>query len=221
MNPPNSQTIEQALFDRMGISLEEALATGTDVLDEKVAAAAQRGVDVESRAEGMAQLLEKLSQPETINSALQLLDLLPRLVPIIRTLEQLPDILATVMDVLEDYQQQFADQGVDVEAALSNGLKSALWLGNQVDSEHLKRMGELLSSEILNADALHVIDSAARSLSSTQSDICEERSPNRIGMMGLWAALRRPEIQRSLAFAVRFGECFGKNLDAQQDESSG
>ena len=32
-------------------------------------------------------------------------------------------------------------------------------------------------------------------------------------MLGLLTALRNPEIQRSLAFAVEFGKCFGKNLD--------
>ena len=173
------------------------------------------GIDLEERATNVSTLLEHLSKPETVSAAVKVLEVLPRLVPLIETLDRLPDILATLADVVEDYQQQCAEDGIDIESALANGLKSALWLGSQVDAEHLRRMGELLGSEILNEDAIHVVDSAARSLSAAQADLCKTETTNRVGMFGLLGALRNPKIQRSLAFAVRFGECFGNNIDAK------
>jgi len=32
-------------------------------------------------------------------------------------------------------------------------------------------------------------------------------------MFGLVGLLRNPDIQKSIAFAAKFGECFGKNMD--------
>ena len=79
MNQSDAHTMEQVLLERMGVSVEDAVATGTDVLDEKVAAAAESGIDVEQRFESLGTLLEKLTQKETVTALGQLLDNLPQL----------------------------------------------------------------------------------------------------------------------------------------------
>lgn len=213
MTESNSQTFEQVLVERMGVTLEAALATGADVLDEKVAAAAQSGIDVEARLTGLGQLLEKLSEPSTVTALAELLDRLPKLAQMAKFAEDIPDILATIGDVLDSYQQRCAAQGIDVEKAITNGLHAALFLGSQVDNEHLQRIGDLLGSDILNPHAVKVVDNAAKSLTNAQQNVCDSMS-KRIGVFGLLGALRDPEIQRSIAFAIQFGKCFGKNLDA-------
>ena len=40
LNGTKSQTIEQVLFERMGVSVEDAFATGADFVDETVSKAA-------------------------------------------------------------------------------------------------------------------------------------------------------------------------------------
>jgi uncharacterized protein YjgD (DUF1641 family) len=213
MNPPDSPTMEQVLFDRMGISVEDALATGVDVVDEKVSAAVDAGIDVNARISSLGQLLEKLTDPATVSAMEQLLEQLPQLAKIARFADEMPSILATLVDVIDDYQHRFEADGIDVEKALVNGLHATLWLGSQIKSEHLKRIGDLLASDILNPHAVNVVDNAAKSLTSAQASIGEPGHASRIGVFGLLGAIRKPEIQRSLAFAVRFGEFFGKNLE--------
>jgi len=212
MNASNSQTIEQILFERMGMSVEDAVATGTDAVDEKVSEAVRTGIDVDERIHGVTHLLEKLSDPSTVKALSQLLDRLPQIVQIAKIAHEMPNILAIVGDVLDEYQERCAIEGIDVEKALTNGMQAALWLGTNVDNDHLRRIGDLLGSDILNPHAVSVVDNAAKSLTIAQQSVCET-TQKKIGMFGLLAALRIPEIQRSLAFAVQFAKCFGKNLD--------
>ena len=216
MSESNSQTIEQVLFERMGLSVEDAVATGADVVDEKVAAAFESGIDVDARLTGMSHLLEKLSEPATVSALGQLLESLPQLAQLAKLANEMPNMLATIGDVFDSHQQRCADQGIDVEKAITNGVHAALFLGSQVDSEHLQRIGDLLGSDILNPHAVNVVDNAAKSLTNAQEHLCESSPPKRVGLIGLLAALRNPEIQRSLAFAVQFGKCFGKNLENNQ-----
>jgi uncharacterized protein YjgD (DUF1641 family) len=216
MNGTNSQTIEQVLFERMGMSVEDAVATGADVVDEKISNAVRSGIDVDARMAGLGALLEKLSDPKTVSALGQLLDSLPQLARLAKLAHEMPNILATLGDVLDDYQQRCAADGIDVERSLTNGFQAALWLGSKIDNDHLRRIGDLLDSDILNSDAVSVVNNAARSLTQAQQQTSDSPAKNRIGMLGLLAALRNPEIQRSLAFAAEFGKCFGKNLDANQ-----
>ena len=164
----------------------------------------------------LGQLLVKLSEPETVGALRTLLDRLPQLAELAQVVERLPNLIATIGDVVDDYQQHCADEGIDVEKALTNGLQAALWLGTNVDNEHLRRIGGLLGSDILNPHAFNVVDNAAKSLNNAQENVCESSSSNRVGLFGLLAAIRNPEIQKSLAFAVQFGKCFGKNLEHNQ-----
>ncbi len=215
MNPSNSQTIEQVLFERMGMSVEDAVATGADAVDEKVSEAVRSGVDVDERINGLTHLLEKLSEPSTVNALGQLIDGLPQLAQLAKLANEMPDLLATVGDVVEGYQERCIAEGIDVEKAITNGLQAALWLGSNVENDHLRRIGDLLRSDILNPHAISVVDNAAKSLTTAQQSVSES-TQEKIGMFGLLGALRNPEIQRSLAFAVEFGKCFGKNLDTNK-----
>lgn len=215
MNPSNPQTVEQILFERMGVTVDDAVATGTDFVDETVARAVESGVDVDTRLAEFSRLFEKATEPSTLTALGQLLDALPQLANMAKLAEEFPALLATVGDVIDDYQQRFAASAIDVEKAVVNGLKAVLYLGTQVDMEHLRRIGDLLASDILNPNALNVVDNAAKSLNAAQEQVCRAAS-DRIGMLGLLKALRDPRIQRSLAFAVQFGKCFGGNIDTKQ-----
>jgi uncharacterized protein YjgD (DUF1641 family) len=141
-----------------------------------------------------------------------LLKQLPQLAQLAKIAVELPKLLAIVGDVVEEYQQKFAADGIDVEKALTNGLNAVLYLSSEIDHERLQRIDSLLSSEILNPNALNVIANAVNSLHTAQTETSGQ-SKDRIGIFGMLAALRDPQVQRSLAFAVEFGKCFGKNLD--------
>ncbi len=212
MREANSNTIEQILFDRMGVTIENAIAAGADFVDDQAARAGDSGVDVDERLSGLTNLFGKLSEPATILALSELLKQLPQLAQLAKIAVELPKLLAIVGDVVEEYQQKFAADGIDVEKALTNGLNAVLYLSSEIDHERLQRIDSLLSSEILNPNALNVIANAVNSLHTAQTETSGQ-SKDRIGIFGMLAALRDPQVQRSLAFAVEFGKCFGKNLD--------
>jgi len=213
LNETKSQTIEHVLFERMGVSVEDAFATGADFVDEQVSKAAQSGVDIEPRLGSLFEILLKVTEPKTMTALNTLVDRLPQLAELTKLTDEVPNLLATVGDVLDDYQQRCAKEGIDMEKSLANGLHAALWLGSHVEKDDLARLGELLKSDILSHNSISVLGNAANSLSSAQQNACASKTPERVGMLGLVGLLRNPDIQKSIAFAAKFGECFGRNMD--------
>lgn len=213
---PESRTIEQALFERMGVTVDDALATGTDALDEKVAQASRAGIDVEPRLSSLADLLVRLTEPQTLSALGTLIDRLPQLAQFASMLDAAPDLLATFGDVLDDFQKSAERDGIDVEKGLINGMHAALWFGNHLDKEDLSRIGEVLKSDILSPHALKTVGDIAKALATAQRQSCDSTTKSQVGLFGLIGLMRNPDIQRSVAFAAKLGECFGKGLQEQE-----
>ena len=213
MDRPESQTIEEVLFEKMGVSVEGAFATGTNFVDEKVSDAAQRGIDLEPRLSSLMGMLVKLTEPATMSALNTLLERLPQLAQLAKLADEMPNIIAAVGDVFDDYQQRCASEGIDMEKSLVNGLHAALWLGTQIEKDDLSRIGELLKSDILSHHSIAVLSNVANSFASAQQDTCSAQTQDKVGMIGLIGLMRNPEIQKSVAFAAQFAECFGKNMD--------
>lgn len=205
-------TIEEVLIERMGVSVEDAVAAGMDTIDDHVSRAVDSGVDVSGRLKDLAGLLEQLTEPSTLAALQLLLAKLPQLAQLAAVAEQIPNALASLGDVIDDQQQRLSSQGIDFEKSLTNGLHAMLYLGSKIDREHLNRIGDLLDSDVLNPHAVHVVDNAAKSLTTAQENL-SQASDDRIGLFGLLGAIRDPQIQRSLAFAIQFGKCFGQNIE--------
>ena len=133
MNPSESGTIEEVLFERMGVSVADALATGTDVVDEKVAAAAERGINVDQRLNDLGDLITRLTEPENLAALKTVVSLLPALAELAKVANEVPNVVATLGDVFDDTQQRLSAEGLDTEKGIVNGLRAALWLGSQVE----------------------------------------------------------------------------------------
>lgn len=213
MSEIEPQTIEQVLFEKMGVSVEGAFATGADYIDEKVCQAAEQGVDLEPRIGSLLELILSVAEPKTMAALKLLVERLPQLAELAKFADEVPNIIATVGDVLDEFQQNCETQGIDMEKSLANGLQAAIWFGSNVEQEDLERLGELLKSDIFHHNSIAVISNAANSLSSAQQNACETKTPDRVGLFGLMGLLRNPDIQKSVAFAAKFGESFGKNMD--------
>lgn len=213
MTEPESQTIEQVLFEKMGVSVEGAFATGADFVDEKVSQAAQQGVDLESRLSSLMGMLVKLTEPETMAALNTLLERLPQLAQLAKLADEMPNIVAAVGDVLDDYQQRCVGEGIDMEKSLVNGLHAALWLGTQIEKDDLARVGELLKSDILSQHSISALSNAANSIARAQQETLGSQSKDKVGLIGLIGLMKNPEIQKSVAFAAKFGKCFGESMD--------
>lgn len=74
MREANSNMIEQILLDRMGVTIENAIAAGADFVDDQAARAGDSGVAVDERLSGLTKLFGKLSEPATISVLSELLE---------------------------------------------------------------------------------------------------------------------------------------------------
>jgi len=74
MNHSDPKTVEQVLFERMGVSVEDLVAAGTDYVDEEAVRAADAGIEIDHRLSGLGTLIEKLTEPDTVSALLELLD---------------------------------------------------------------------------------------------------------------------------------------------------
>jgi uncharacterized protein YjgD (DUF1641 family) len=194
-----TRTLEQALFERMGVSVDDAVATGTDFVDETVSRAVASGVDVDARISALAELLEKLTRPETMASVQSLIDQLPQLARLAQLANEFPKLLATAGDFLDEQQLHMAEQGIDVEKALTGSAKTVMQIGTWIDPQSI------------NATTVGLVDKVARSMNAALNET-QRSEPKRIGLFGLMRVLRDPAFQKSLAFAIEFGKSFGRNL---------
>lgn len=215
MNESSSQTIEDVLFERMGVSVEDAFATGADVIDEQVSKAAESGVDVEPRLSSLLGLLVQLTEPENMKALQTLIERLPQLAKLAQLVDEAPNIVASLGDVFDDFQQRSESQGINLEKSLVNGLHAALWLGCHIDEEDLSRLGELLKSDILSRESISAVGNAANALTAAQKEAAQTNQPQRVGLLGLMGVMRNPEVQKAVAFAAKFGEEFGRNMDSK------
>lgn len=195
-----TRTLEQALFERMGVTVDDAVATGTDFVDETVSRAVASGVDVDSRMSALAELLEKLTRPETMNSLHSLIEQLPQLARLAQLANEFPKLLAAAGDFLDEQQLRMAEQGIDVEKALTGSVKTVMQIGTWIDPQSI------------NATTVGLIDKVARSMNDAVNET-QRSEPKRVGLFGLMRVLRDPAVQKSLAFAIEFGKSFGRNLD--------
>ena len=140
LNAAKSQTFEQVLFERMGVSVEDAVATGADVVDETIAKAAMDGVDVEPRVSGLLGLLLQMTEPENMKALQTLIRRLPQLVELAKLADEVPNLIASLGDVFDDFQKRCESEGINLECSMINGLHlsrlGALWLETAVRFIH-------------------------------------------------------------------------------------
>ena len=217
MNTPGSQTIEQALFENMGITLDDALATGTDFVDEQVARASKDGIDWEQRLSSLTGLLLQATEPKNLEALQTLIERLPQFAKLAKMVDEAPGLVAAMGDTIDELQQRCAADGLDLESGLINGLRAALWLGSNIQKDDLERLGELLQSDILSHDSIDAVSNAAHALNSAQKNACNSQLPQKVGLFGMLQLMRNPQVQKTVAFAARFAECFGKNLNREAE----
>lgn len=188
---------------------EDIFATMVDVFDEQCEKINQTESGVEERTQNLMRLFMKVTEPKSISALESLIDRLPELEKLMQLAAEMPDLFATLVDVFDEFAAQLKEDGVDLEKSVKQGLHAALWLGCRVSHEELERLGYLLRSDVLDPHALEVVGHAGTSLARCQQQSCELSTPDQVGVFGVLKAMRDPNVQRSIGFALRFARCFG------------
>ncbi|MEO9594504.1 DUF1641 domain-containing protein, partial [Rhodopirellula bahusiensis] len=224
LNDPQTSESLHRLLDRAE-SLDQILQTvgeiphliaiATDFFDAVSRKASEEGIDLERRATQVAALLVKVTEPANMRSMERLAARLPKLEDGSAVLEELPNLLATVMDVFDEWANNLKSEGIDLEQSVRQGLHAALYLGGQIQEDELDRIGFLVKSEVLDEHSVATVGMAGSALSSCHRGSCEHPVPERVGLFGLLSAIRDPNTQRALSFGLQFAKCFGGELDRE------
>lgn len=119
---------------------------------------------------------------------------------------QLAELAATV-PVFTQQLPQLAENLPQVMATLPQLLEVATQLQPALASPEFKA---LMSSGVLNPKTLTVIGQAGDALVESYDE--HRQAPQAIGLFSLLRALNNPDMQRTLGFAVKFADRFGKTL---------
>lgn len=192
------------------------LAMGTDTADALLEPAVARGVDPVLRAAALLPVLEKLTEPGTLDALHTLLDRLETVAEATAILEQAPGLVAMLVDIFDDATTRLAEKGVDIEHVARKGLQATVQIGQFFVSEPFLK---LLESGILDVQAISVVGRAGRAL----ADIAQEPADSPPGLFGLLKLGKEEEVRRTLNFGLRFASRFGqlltKQIDTRQIES--
>lgn len=187
---------------------KNAAGTAVDALDEEVARWRERGVDLDARLRCIVELLERMTKERTVEALGRMADALPTIEPKLGVLRHADDALATVTDALDEEFARLAQDGVDADGALRNGLRALLYLGQRISTEELESLGTLLRSDVLHPRAVEIVGKAGRALvEATQAPASS------VGPIRAVSSLGNRSSKRSTGFLLEFARRFGEALD--------
>ena len=207
----HAESLDHALS--VASELPNLLAVAVDFFDAISRKASQDGIDIEERATSLLKLLVQVTEPANMQAIERLVSRLPKLEEGSALLDELPNLLATAMDVFDEWASDVKAEDIDLEQSLRQGLHAALYLGGQIRREELDRIGFLLKSDVMSENSVATVGMAGSALSSCHQGTCEHPVPKRVGLFGLLGAIRDPNTQRALSFGLQFAKCFGGVLE--------
>ena len=165
-----------------------------DMADEAMRNVANAGVDIEERARIGLQLLNRLTEPQMVQQLNQALDMA----------EQAPGLMAMLGDMADEAMRNMANAGVDVEVLMRKGASAAQQLGALTSAPEYDA---LMNSGLLDARALGLLANLGQAISNSQSQPVRP-----LGPLGLFSAMRDPDVQKALGFLMNFAKELGKTL---------
>jgi uncharacterized protein YjgD (DUF1641 family) len=208
-------TLERLTSDQATAQLSQALelagqvpnlvSTVMDTLDRAASQLQERGVDLDARAKGLVALLERVSDPKTVEALLQLLTLA----------QSAPDALAALTDSFDQRFGLLHERGIDLEERLRTLARIAERLTapealKVVETliDHLPSLDRLLDSGLLGKGPIQIVSLAGQALTEAQ-----QQPVHPLGAFGLLRALSDSGVQHSLGFAVAFARELGRNME--------
>ena len=180
-----------------GLKLAEAipgqLATMGDVADSVLS----RIPDVDERLRASVSLLEAITEPAMLAQLRSALELL----------REAPGVAATTLDMVDGWADRAEAHGIDLKYLIESFLQLGERTVQLVTSPQLEA---LLDSAALRPEALESVAFMADALEELHAG-----PKQRVGALGLLRALRDPDIQRTLGFALAFARTVGGALDPQ------
>lgn len=195
------ERIERMLsrYDELAQQVPPMAAMAGDIADEWAA----RDGHADERLRSLVELTERLTRPEVLHA----------LTVLVEQVELAPGLLAMLGDIVDEMARDAEAQGVDLQeltANLGEALRGVVLLAGRPE------VRELFESELFSEGAIRSLSMVARSLA--ESSPAEGEEPARVGLWGAMGALRDPDVQRALGFAVRVAKGVGESMDREGNE---
>ena len=213
------------MMDRMESWMQQGpgmMSMITDVADDSIRAASDRGVDIESRMGYVFQLLETLTAPETVK----------KLEGAVALADQLPGLVSMFTDIVDEGVHQAGERGVHIESRIQNALAAAEKLTSPEIVKQLDTLVQLVNQAPgliamtvdmideghqqlmergggVDPEALQILVKMGNAISQAKDQPIEKRGP-----WGLLMASRHPDLQKAFGFLINFGKNFGKQLSS-------
>lgn len=156
------------------------------------------------------ELGEPLSDPQTIESVKQLIEMLPKLVAMLSILEQFMSSSSRFAENLNQVVKTARDAANEKWPDIMKRqdlLELPGHVLNIVDSPNLKR---LLKSRVLSEEALETMDGVADAIIEARAKNMETDA--RVSPFGLFRAMGDPDVQRGLALTIEMARGVGKRM---------
>lgn len=218
LTEPETVDVLTALLDRLdrleqlaalADQVPDAAMITVDSIDEALTRAAERGVVLDERAREGLVLLEKMTEPDTAQALGAVLDRAEHLERLSELAASAPDVIATVVDMLDAEYARAAETGYNPERLLRQTIGSLGRLGELFQSDEFEA---LLDSGVLDPEALEAVGSLGSALVESQKEAQRGETPQR-GFFGVIGALRDPDVQRAIGFVMSFAKKFGRALN--------
>lgn len=182
-----------------------AIAAATDIFDEQARFAEANGIDLENRLKHIVALAERLTDPKMVEGLEALLEFAP----------QAPGMIAMMVDIFDEQAKKMEAEGVDIVKGIFQGSRVAVEFGSIMGSSELASLRALMTTGVLDPEAVALVSSAARAMVETKQQ--EPLAP--VGPLSLLRSLRDPEVGRSLALLIGFARRFGRGINSNQQPS--
>lgn len=151
--------------------------------------------DADERMKKAFALLERMTRPAVLDQLETLLELV----------ESAPGAVAMIGDSFDEFARNAAEHGVELDKVVPEIAKVVEASLKLIGDEHVQ---QLLASDLLLPEAVEALGQAARALANAQ------RAPERrLGPLGAFFAMREPEVQRAVGFAIDVARRFGANTE--------
>lgn len=202
----------EARLDRVESLANSALAAGQSTfglvvnsLDQKIAAAQARGVDVDARIHATLALFERITDPCVLDRLMKTLELF----------EQAPSIVATVVNTVDHTIGRMQQGGIDVDARMRNLVRALERLSSddaltllETTFERVEQLRAVLDSGILDPASVTVLSKVGQALVQTAAEPVDQ-----VGLLGMVRAMSEHRLRTAAGFLVRFARRVGELLE--------
>jgi uncharacterized protein YjgD (DUF1641 family) len=215
-------TLEQAV-DKLTTAMELGpgmVSMATDVVDESIRKAAEKGVDIEQRLGNALALAEKLTAPEMVE----------KLDGLLKAVDQAPGMISMTMDMVDEGYRNAAANGVDIEQRLSTALQLAEQLTAPAMVEKLEGLltladqapgliamtVDMVDEEIAKANAkgidINVLIETGAQLSEAIATSKELPEAKVGGIFSMLRTMRDPDRQRAIGYIMNIAKAWGMTM---------